>query len=258
MIALLSPAKTLDFDQSRALRHYTRPALLDDASELARVAGRLRPDQLGDLMDINGELASLNAERFDAWRADAHEQPGESLQAIRAFRGEVYRGLDADSLNAAQLEEAQHRVRILSGLYGILRPLDLMLPYRLEMGTRLSNPRGESLYAFWGTRIAEQLNREVQNEGADILLNLASQEYFRAVPEENLAVPVVTPQFKDRRNGKLRTVAVYAKRQRGRMARFLVTERPASVRDLRDYHDDGYRFSPADSDDRVLTFVRES
>lgn len=258
MIAVLSPAKTLDFERSPDPDRWTQPPMLDDARELARLAGRLSPDQLGELMDINGDLATLNARRFDSWQAEAHEQPGRSLQAILAFRGEVYRGLDVDSLDRQALETAQRRLRILSGLYGLLRPLDLMLPYRLEMGTRLANARGDSLYAFWGERIAARLNHDIEAAGAGVLINLASQEYFRAVPASVLSVPVVTPQFKDRRNGRLRSIAVYAKRQRGRMARFLVTERPQTVADLRSYADDGYRFAPEESDDTTLTFVRSS
>ena len=257
MIAILSPAETLDFDAGVATDRYSRPEFLDDAADLATTAGSLGPDGLAELMNINGDLAQLNAERFAAWRTGLHDSPGAARQAIAVFRGEVYRGLDADSLSEDDFAFAQDHLRILSGLYGVLRPLDLMLPYRLEMGIRLRNSRGSSLYDFWGARIAEHLNTAVQRSGSRILVNLASQEYFRAVAVDDLECPVVTPQFKERRDdGHLRTVAVYAKQQRGKMARFLVSRRLADVEALKDYREDGYRFDPASSDNRTWVFVR--
>ncbi|HKK49347.1 MAG TPA: peroxide stress protein YaaA [Alkalispirochaeta sp.] len=256
MIALLSPAKTLDFESATQIDTCTHPHFLAEAGDLADTAARLSPDEIGVLMNINGELAQLTAQRFDTWRQSKHDAPGEARQAMFAFRGEVYRGLDAAELDFDEIAFAQEHVRILSGLYGLLRPLDLILPYRLEMGSRLKNPRGANLYDFWGTRIATRVEEELTSHHDGALINLASQEYMRAIPPAALTRPVITPVFKDRGSSGLRTVGVYAKRQRGRMARYLVQNRITEPRDLMAYEDDGYRFDAGLSDERTWTFVR--
>lgn len=256
MIAVLSPAKTLDFDRPLSVDRYTRPAFLDAAADLVATAQALSPDEIGELMNINGDLAQRTAEWFGQWRVSRHDSAADARQALFAFRGEVYRGLDADALSEEEIARAQDRLRILSGLYGMLRPLDLMLPYRLEMGSQLRNDRGSNLYEFWGNTVARALDDELRRERDGTLINLASWEYFRAVDRDELSHPVVTPVFKDRKNGSLRTIGVYAKRQRGRMARFLVREDVRSVADLKHYRDDGYRFDPDGSTESELLFVR--
>ncbi|MFW5827082.1 MAG: peroxide stress protein YaaA [Alkalispirochaeta sp.] len=256
MIALLSPAKTMDFESAPPIDTYTQPHFLSEAGELADTATRLSPDEIGALMRINGELAQLTAQRFESWRQSKHDTPGEARQALFAFRGEVYRALDAAELNVDEIAFTQEHVRILSGLYGLLRPFDLILPYRLEMGSRLRNPRGTNLYEFWGSRIAARLEEESDTSQGAALINLASQEYMRAVPSAVLTRPVITPVFKDRGTAGLRTIGVYAKRQRGRMARYLVQNHITEPEDLKSYEDDGYRFAPDLSDDRTWTFVR--
>ena len=256
MIALLSPAKTMEFESGTPVDTFTQPHFLSEAGELADTAARLSPDELGSLMNVNGELAQLTAQRFGSWRQGKHDTPGEARQAVFAFRGEVYRGLDAAGLNVDEIAWAQEHLRILSGLYGLLRPLDLILPYRLEMGSRLQNPRGANLYEFWGSRLATHLKEKLDTSRNAVLINLASQEYMRAVPSAVLTQPVITPVFKDRGTSGLRTIGVYAKRQRGRMARYLVRHRITEPHDLKRYEDDGYRFAPDLSDDRTWTFVR--
>lgn len=246
----------MDFDSPSPIDTYTQPYFLSEAGELAHAAAGLSPDEIGALMSINGELAQLTAERFDSWRQSRHDTPGAARQALFAFRGEVYRGLGAADLDVDEIAFAQEHLRILSGLYGVLRPMDLILPYRLEMASRLENPRGSNLYDFWGTRIASRLEEELTLHHHATVINLASQEYMRAVPSSELTHPVITPVFKDRGPSGIRTVGVYAKRQRGRMARFLVQNRITDPRDLTAYEDDGYRFAPDLSDDRTWTFLR--
>ena len=256
MIAVLSPAKTLDFESATPIDTFTQPVFLSEAGELAATAARLSPDELGELMSINGELSQLNAQRFDSWRQSKHDTPGDARQALLAFRGEVYRGLEADTLTVDDIAFAQDHLRILSGLYGVLRPLDLMLPYRLEMGSRLANARGANLYDFWDTRIAVHLEEELSKQNGSALINLASQEYMRAVSLAELAHPVITPVFKDQRGSRPRTIGVYAKRQRGRMARYIARNRITDPEALTAYEDDGYRFRPELSDARTWVFVR--
>jgi len=255
MIALLSPAKTLDFETPApsGLRA-TRPRCLDDAAELAGVLRRLSPARLQALMGVSEPLAALNHERFEQWT----DRParGTARPAILAFRGDVYRGLDVDSLDADDLQSAQRRVRILSGLYGLLRPLDAMLPYRLEMGTALATDRGDTLYAFWGDRITRLLAKDVGAAGASVVVNLASNEYAKAVRPKELPVPMVTPVFRDVKDGRSRSLALFAKEARGMMARFIATESIDDVDGLCGFRLGGYRFRPADSDETTLVFSR--
>ena len=255
MIVLLSPAKTLDFESPVVTDRYTQPRLLDDAADLVSTMASFSPDEIGSLMDISGDVAALNAERFAQWRQSSHDAPGPSRQAVLAFRGEVYRGLAAHEMDDEDLAFAQEHLRILSGLYGVLRPLDLMLPYRLEMGRRVANPRGANLYDYWRSAIADVLAQDIRGP-RDVVVNLASQEYFRAVDTEELGVPVVTPLFKERRQSGLRTIGVYAKRARGVMARYIIEHRLTKPDGLRGFREDGYAIDPALSDERRWVFVR--
>lgn len=260
MITILSPAKTLDFETPSPMVQHTSPAFLANARELMDVLREKRPEDLAHLMKLSPKLAELNEERNLAWTAEAHRLPDPARPAIFAFRGGVYHGLEADTLDAKTLDFAQDHLRILSGLYGVLRPLDLILPHRLEMGTSLKTPRGSTLYEFWGTALAEALL-----EYGQPVVNLASQEYFRAAQaggrgtardDATLDDRVVTPIFQETTNKGPRVVAVHAKRQRGRMARFILDNRIENPEDLRDYNLDGYRFLSDASSEREFVYRR--
>ena len=227
MIIVLSPAKTLDFETPTTLAEHTQPAFLDQSQMLIKRLRQLSPLELSQLMTISDPLAALNATRYANWKKPF--TPENAKQAVLAFNGDVYEGLDAATLSPAALQFAQDHLRVLSGLYGVLRPLDLMQPYRLEMGIRLTNPRGKDLYAFWGERIVDALNLALQESKATTLLNLASEEYFRSVRTKKLCVPVIQPVFEDwsggQSTGKFKVISFYAKRARGLMARFALIKR---------------------------------
>jgi cytoplasmic iron level regulating protein YaaA (DUF328/UPF0246 family) len=254
MLAVLSPAKNLDYETEYASVDVTQPRLLDDAQSLVEVCRDLSPQQLASMMKISDKLAGLNAARFSDWQLPFNE--GNARPAVFAFNGDVYAGLDAATLDAQALISAQQQLRILSGLYGLLRPLDLMQPYRLEMGTKLDNPRGKNLYEFWGNTITELLNNDLQEQGADTLVNLASNEYFSAVNVKKLNATVVTPVFKDEKNGQYKVISFYAKKARGLMARFMVNQKPQSVSDLKAFNLAGYQFDTDESSDKQLVFKR--
>jgi cytoplasmic iron level regulating protein YaaA (DUF328/UPF0246 family) len=255
MLIALSPAKTLDFSPVGRELSTTKPALARDTAELVAVAKTLGRADLRRLMGISDKLADLNVERFKAFRT---ARAAETVPAAMAFAGDVYTGLKARELDAEALAWAQDRLRILSGLYGVLRPLDLIQPYRLEMGIRLANPRGESLYAFWGDRIAKALNAAAKGHADRTLVNLASQEYFGGVDRKALKIPVLTCQFKERKGDEVKIVSFFAKRARGAMARYIIDRRIEHVADLRGFDRDGYVFSPAHSDEAEWVFVRDS
>lgn len=254
MLAVVSPAKNLDYDTPAGTDAFTQPRMLDDARLLIERARQLSPAELGSLMKISDKLAGLNAARFGQWETPF--TPQNAKQAIFAFNGDVYTGLDAGSLSTEAIHYAQDHLRILSGLYGVLRPLDLMQPYRLEMGTRLANSRGKDLYAFWGERITARLNQDLDASGDSILVNLASNEYFKAVKPTKLKADLITPVFKDTKNGQLKIISFYAKKARGLMARFMVEQQPTTVDDLKAFASAGYKFDAALSADRELVFTR--
>jgi hypothetical protein len=258
MLILLSPAKTLDFAPLPDAPEPTQPRLQDDIRVLSAVTARLSPKKLQAMMDISLELADLNAARFRAFRSDP--DPDAVKPAILAFAGDVYRGLDASSLSRADLDHAQERVRILSGLYGVLRPLDALQPYRLEMGTRLKTRRGETLYDFWGERIARSLNGDLaslQAQGGEaVTVNLASKEYSDAVDRKVLKGRWVSCEFKEVKDGKARVLGLFAKQARGMMARFVVTQRVDRVEGLRDFTLGGYRLDAEASRADALVFTR--
>ncbi|MGF7188465.1 cytoplasmic iron level regulating protein YaaA (DUF328/UPF0246 family) [Robbsia andropogonis] len=240
----MSPAKSLDFDTPAHVRTHTQPAFLKESAELIKTLRTLSPAQIASLMSISDPLAHLNHARFASWQPTFDETTAK--QAVLAFNGDVYEGLDAKSLHGDDLAFAQQHVRILSGLYGLLRPLDLILPYRLEMGSKLVNPRGRDLYAFWDGKLADALNAafEQQKGGERVLVNLASEEYFKSVKRGKLAVPVVTPVFEDWKGGRYKIISFYAKRARGLMTRFVTTQRIDSVEGLKGFDLDGYAFAP--------------
>lgn len=254
MLTVLSPAKTLHFERSAEGLPTTLPRLQEDVELLLERCRELSVGTLKELMKLSDPLAELNHRRFQEMRLPL--TPANAKPCGLAFGGDVYRGLDAGSLSRADLEWAQDRLRILSGLYGVLRPLDLIQPYRLEMGTRLANERGKNLYEFWGDRIAEALNEESASAGAPVLLNLASNEYFRSVRPAALQLPVATAVFQELRNGKPRIISFSAKRARGLMARFIIRNRIEAPEGLKDFAVEGYRYRPEMSEPSRLVFLR--
>ena len=255
MLILISPAKTLDYQSPLATTRYTQPELLEYSQELISIARQLTAPQIGKLMSISDKLADLNATRFHDWHPDF--TPQNARQAILAFKGDVYTGLNAQTFSEADFDYAQQHLRMLSGLYGLLRPLDLMQPYRLEMGTKLSNARGKDLYAFWGTQISEWLNEALAEQGDDVLLNLASNEYFSAVKKSALNARIINTEFKDLKNGQHKIISFYAKKARGMMSRFVIKERINNPDHLKQFDDQGYRFSAEQSKPDLLVFLRD-
>ncbi|TGY88413.1 peroxide stress protein YaaA [Marinicauda algicola] len=252
MLVLLSPAKQLDFKEERPELFATRPALMSRTAELAQTTAKLSAGQLKALMDISDDLAELNRERFRAF--DPHSEEGKP--AALAFNGEVYRGLDAATLSKEDLVWAQDHVRILSGLYGALRPLDAIQPYRLEMGTRLKTGKGASLYDFWGTDIREELERVMDASGQRVVVNLASNEYARAARLKEIDARVIDVDFKEEKDGQLRALMVYAKKARGLMARWIIENRVTDPDRLEAFDLDGYRHDPQGSGRDKLLFTR--
>ena len=240
MLLILSPAKTLDFTSSLPVTTFALPDFLDQSQQLIEQLRDLSPSALASLMGISDSLATLNADRYAAWSLPF--SPENARQAVFAFNGDVYEGLQAASLSPSALQFAQGHLRILSGLYGVLRPLDLMQPYRLEMGTRLANERGADLYAFWGERITEQVNLALQAQGDEWLINLASEEYFKAVQVANVQGQIISPVFEDEKAGQYKIISFYAKRARGLMARYLLTRRLREPAELLDFAEQGYRY----------------
>ncbi|MBV4368962.1 peroxide stress protein YaaA [Erwinia phyllosphaerae] len=254
MLMVISPAKTLDFASPLATTSFTQPALLNDAEKLINVARDLTPAQIGSLMSISDKLADLNAGRFQSWQTPF--TPDNARQAILAFKGDVYTGLAAETLQEDDFAFAQQHLRMLSGLYGLLRPLDLMQPYRLEMGTKLANPAGKDLYAFWGDRLTEALNAALADQGDDVLINLASDEYFKAIKPAKVQGRIVKPVFLDEKNGKFKIISFYAKKARGLMSRYIIEHRLSQPEQLKSFNVDGYFFAADESSEHELVFKR--
>ena len=254
MLILISPAKTLDYQSPLATTRYTQPALLEQSQQLIGVARKLSAPQIKALMGISDKLADLNATRFHDWHPDF--TPDNARQAILAFKGDVYTGLQAETFSEADFDFAQKHLRMLSGLYGVLRPLDLMQPYRLEMGIRLENPRGKDLYQFWGEEITQTLNAALEAQGDDVVVNLASDEYFRSVKPKALKGQIIKPVFLDEKNGKFKVISFYAKKARGLMSRFIIENRLTKPEQLTGFNTEGYFFDPASSTHDELVFKR--
>jgi cytoplasmic iron level regulating protein YaaA (DUF328/UPF0246 family) len=252
MLIVLSPAKSLDLDTPPTTDRRTTPLFIDRAAELIRVLKAYSPAQVGALMSISDPLAVLNVTRYASW----HPDHSDARQAVMSFDGDVYTGLDARNLDARALDYVQDHVRILSGLYGVLRPLDQMHPYRLEMGTRLANPRGKDLYAFWGETVTDALNEALAANGATALVNLASEEYFKSVKPKLLNVPLVVPVFEDWKNGKFKIISFFAKRARGMMARYAAERGITDPQELKGFDVDGYAFDESVSTEKEWVFRR--
>ena len=253
MLAVLSPAKSLDFDTPANTRKATTPRFVDDAATLIADLTKLAPGEVSDLMGISAKLGELNCDRYAEWRKDA----AGGKQAALAFTGDVYQGLEAWTFGARELTSLQRRVRILSGLYGLLRPLDSIHPYRLEMGTRFGNARGRDLYAFWGDRVTRALNEEIAGHRNKTIVNLASNEYWGVLREDALAAKVLSARFLDRKNGRYKVISFYAKKARGLMAGYIARNKVETVAALRAFDWQGYRYSEAHSADGELAFLRD-
>jgi len=254
MLIVISPAKTLDFEIPPSTERYTQPCFLEQSQLLVERLAELDRVELATLMKISDPLAELNVARFASWKRPF--SPGNARQAVLAFNGDVYEGLDAGSLSKEQLEWGQTHLRILSGLYGVLRPLDLIQPYRLEMGTRLENPRGRNLYAFWGDRLARTLAVDLQASRWPVLVNLASEEYFKAVPLKALGHAVVQPVFQERKGAVWKVVSFQAKRARGAMTRYAIERQIDDPELLKRFDIDGYEFTLGASDASTWVFRR--
>ncbi|HMV52772.1 MAG TPA: peroxide stress protein YaaA [Rhodocyclaceae bacterium] len=254
MIFVLSPAKTLDFETPPTTRTHTQPEFLDHSAQLIALLRKLSPADVAALMDISDPLAALNVARYDAWSPPF--RPANAKQAVLAFDGDVYDGLRAPDLRKADLDYAQKHLRILSGLYGLLRPLDLMQPYRLEMGTKLANPRGKDLYAFWGERQTEALNALLAKQKNKVLVNLASEEYFKSVKPKRLAGRLLTPVFEEWKGGRYKIVSFFAKKARGLMARYAIVNRIDTPEGLQGFDYEGYAFDRKASNDDTFVFRR--
>ncbi len=254
MLMVISPAKTLDYESPLATQRFTQPALLEKSHQLIDVARDLSPAQIASLMSISDKLAHLNAERFNQWQPPF--TPDNARQAILAFKGDVYTGLQAETFSEADFDFAQQHLRMLSGLYGLLRPLDLMQPYRLEMGIKLANPAGKDLYSFWGDLLTEKLNEALADQGDDVLINLASDEYFKAIKPKLLKGQLIKPVFLDEKNGKFKIISFYAKKARGLMSRFVIQNRLSKPEQLKEFDVDGYFFAADESKGNELVFKR--
>ncbi|MWV17758.1 peroxide stress protein YaaA [Pseudomonas sp. L-22-4S-12] len=255
MLMVISPAKTLDYETPPATARFTQPQFLDHAQELIGQLREMSPQQIGELMHLSDKLAALNVARYGSWHPDF--TPANAKQALLAFKGDVYTGLNAEDFSEADFDFAQSHLRMLSGLYGVLRPLDLMQPYRLEMGTKLANARGNNLYDFWGERISAWLNDALAEQGDEVLLNLASNEYFGAVKRKTLNARVIDTEFKDLKNGQYKIISFYAKKARGLMARYVIKERLRDPAGLKDFAYAGYRYSAEQSKPDSLVFLRD-
>ena len=256
MLFVISPAKSLDYDTPAPTDKATQPAFLDQSAELVERMRQFAPAQLGKLMKISDKLAALNVARFEEWSRPFNRKNAKAC--VFAFNGDVYDGLDAGSLDEDGIAYAQEHLRILSGLYGVLKPLDLMQAYRLEMGTRVDNAKGKNLYEFWGSTPTDALNKVLSDHTPPVLVNLASEEYFKVVKPAELKARIVTPVFEDWKNGQYKIISFHAKRARGLMVRYAIDREARNVDELKDFDVDGYQFDDGASDGDRWVFRRKS
>lgn len=256
MLIVISPAKSLDFETTPTTAIYTQPDMLDESEKLMTRLRKMKPKQLSELMSISAALGQLNYERYQTWQPPF--TPENAKQAVLAFNGDVYQGLDAVSLKEDQLMLLQNKLRILSGLYGVLRPLDLIQPYRLEMGTKLKYQRSADLYAFWKSKITPKVKEAIAESGSNVLINLASNEYFKSIDPKKLGAEIVTPEFKDLKNGEYKMISFFAKKARGLMTRFILENKVEKVEDLQAFDSEGYIFNPRLSKPEKPVFTRDN
>ncbi len=254
MIITLSPSKGQDFETPTPSDIYTIPDQLKESQLLINEAKKLNSEDVRELMDVSENISNLNVQRFKDWKRDFNTQNAKA--ALFAFKGDVYSGIQKDKYNDEDLSYAQNHLRILSGLYGALRPMDLIQPYRLEMKTRLKNPRGDNLYQFWGDKITQQLNESLERQSEKVLVNLASNEYFKSVKPKVLDGRILSVNFKETKDGKTRVIAIFAKKARGMMADFILRNRIEHIEDIKDFGAEGYKFNQKESTDDNWVFSR--
>ncbi|AOS96312.1 hypothetical protein AUP74_00845 [Microbulbifer aggregans] len=255
MLIVISPAKTLDYESEIPDLETTQPGFLDDSAQLIKELRALSPQDISGLMKISDKLGVLNYDRFQDWKrpfTDKNARP-----ALLAFKGDVYTGLEAETMGKRDFAYAQKHLRMLSGLYGLLRPLDLMQPYRLEMGTRFANARGKNLYEFWGESLTAALNQQLKSLKSRELVNLASNEYFKAVKPKLLEADIITPHFKDLKNGEYKMISFFAKKARGMMSRWAIDKRVKKAEELKGFDAGGYAFNASLSDGNDWVFTRD-
>lgn len=255
MLILISPAKTLDFENKAPTTQKTQPELLTHSKSLISELKNLSVKEISSLMGISEKLSDLNYGRFQTWKTPFNLK--NAKQALYAFQGDVYVGLEAEEWSKADVSFAQDHLRILSGLYGLLKPLDLIQPYRLEMGTKFKTSRGKNLYEFWGSQITEAVEKDFKSKKGNILINLASNEYYKSIKEKELKCEVVTPVFKDFKSGQYKVISFLAKKARGRMAAYVIQNRLKSVDELKNFDLDGYSFNAKLSKGKELVFTRK-
>lgn len=255
MIIVISPAKTLDFETAPISRKFTQPEHLSDSKKLVNDLKHYTPAEISSLMGISDKLGVLNFTRFNDWRPPF--TLNNAKQALLAFKGDVYNGLNADSFNQKDLNFSQKHLRILSGLYGLLRPLDLIQPYRLEMGTQLKNKKGDNLYDFWGSKLTQQINEDIEKTKSKYLINLASNEYFKSLQRDDINAGIITPVFKDYKNGKYKIISFYAKKARGLMSAYIIKNKIKDIEGLKSFREDGYKYYKSESDNNNWVFKRK-
>ena len=260
VLILISPAKTLDFSTPAPIAQFTQPDFLADTARLVKQLKQLSASEVSSLMKISDKLGELNSDRFNSWQADFDD--ANAKQALLAFQGDVYQGMQVDSFQPEDFEFAQEHLRILSGLYGVLRPLDLIQPYRLEMGTKLAHAKlqdlsANTLYEFWADKLTQVLNRQLEQLEQKVIINLASNEYFKAVKPKLLEAEIITPSFKDWKNGKYKIISFYAKKARGMMTSYIIKNRITDTEKLQNFAEAGYSYNPELSDRKNPTFTRQ-
>ena len=254
MITVISPAKKLNFDETSPIKAFSQCQFLEDSKILVNQAKDYSFDEIMNLMGVSKNIANLTVQRFNDWSLPFNKQ--NAKQAALAFNGDTYTGLGANTFSINNFDYAQEHLRILSGLYGLLRPLDLIQPYRLEMGTKMNNPSGKNLYHFWGSKISEELQKELKDHNCKYIVNCASDEYFKAVDPNALDAAIVKPVFKDVKNGIPKVISFFAKRARGMLAKYIIKNRVDNIDALHDFNESGYEFHHELSNDKELVYIR--
>lgn len=255
MLVIISPAKTLDFETAPITKEFSQPEFLKESKKLISELKKLGPVEVSSLMKISDKLGTLNYLRFNEWKTPFNLN--NAKQALFAFKGDVYTGIEAESFTKQDLMFAQKHLRILSGLYGVLKPLDLMQAYRLEMGTKFENKQGKDLYEFWGSKLTEQINKDLQAVKSKVLINLASNEYFKSLQANDIDAEIIVPVFKDFKNGKYKIISFYAKKARGLMSAYIIKNRLKKPEDIKSFNIKGYRYSKSESSGNSWVFQRK-
>lgn len=255
MLIVISPAKTLDYETPPKTKVFTIPDYLEQSQQLINRLRNFSSLDISDLMKVSAKIADLNFERYESWKKPFTVK--NAKQSILAFKGDVYTGLDAESFNAGDFKFAQNHLRVLSGLYGLLRPLDLMQPYRLEMGTKLKTDAGKNLYEFWGSDITDGINKQLKKIKSNYLINLASNEYFKSVKTKEVNAEIITPAFKEFKNGEYKMIGIYAKKARGLLSRYIIQNKLDDPEDIKAFNEEGYRFNKTLSKNNDFVFTRK-